>query len=187
MPEVTWKQYQQVKREVDRIRQAGIYGRYILNENDEIISEISDGKYFNQKLFEKYVINPNPKYHVYFLPEQAKQEVRKHWHAGRTRAELDQRINKLRGIKKEAKDRFLLRHNVELVELLKIQEVDRAAIILEDYCKEANPVERFQEYRFIDNIRKITTRFIKKSAERPRAKKLKNEQPAQSTIEFNLY
>lgn len=184
--EVTWKRYLKIMNELERIKKTGMYGYYKVDENDNIVSEIPDGLYFNQKTFEEQVVNTNPKYHVYFLPNQIRSDVRKEW-SKRTTAELDQRINKLRFIRNQCKDKFLLRHKIELDELLQIQEIDRAALRIEEYCKHANPTIRYQEFFRTLDLHRTLNRFIKKTQESPALRKLQKDHAFQALLEFNCY
>lgn len=184
--EVTWKRYLKIMNELERIKQSGMYGYYVVDAADNIIGEVPDGRYFDQKTFEERVIKSNPKYEIYFLPNKIRGQVRQEW-SRRSRTELDQRINKLRFIQKQGKNKFLLCHKIELSELLQIQEIDRASILIETYCKHANPIVRYQEFFRVDGLRREINRFIKKAEESPYLRKIQNQRPAQHLLEFNHY
>lgn len=172
--------------ELERIKKTGMYGYYVTDRYDKIIGEVPDGRYFDRKAFEEQVIKINSKYQVYYLPDKIKKEIRMEW-SKRTRGELNQRINKLRFIQNQGKNKFLLRHKVELDELMMIQEIDRSAFEIEEYCKNADPLERYQEYFRIDDLRRVVNRFIKKTDENPSMRKIQNNRPVQCLLEFNHY
>ncbi len=184
--EITWKRYLKTMNELDKIKQNGMYGYYITDKDDNIVGEVPDGRCFDQKTFEEQVVKTNSKYSLYFLPDKIRDQVRQEW-SRRSRAELDGRINKLRFIQNQGKNKFLLRHKVELDELLQIQEIDRASVAIEEYCKSANPVIRYQEFFRIEDLRKCLSRFIKKAEENPKLRKIQSNRPVQHLLEFNDY
>lgn len=112
--QITCKQYEKIMREINKIKEAGMYGHYIVDKDDNIIGEIPDGKYFNKEQFINEVINPTQQYRVYFYPKIIATEIRRAW-TQRAMAELDKRIIKLRFIRKQEKNKFLLRHRIRRV------------------------------------------------------------------------
>ncbi len=182
---MTWKQYLAVMREINQIKKNGMYGYYVFGEDEfDIRGYVNDGKPFDKKILEDRIIKNNPKYHAYFLPKKIRDEVRAEL-SNKTIAEINQRINKINFVKKQEKDAFLLKHQIELDELVKIQEVSNAVQVIKQYCKYEDPCIRYQEFFLIDDLRKVINCFIKKAEESPSMRKMQDSKHTQYLIELH--